>query len=1254
MDGNDVITIIFDANTKAFQKGTRSIKTAISSLERTVRGFSNKSISSFKKLIPLVSGVGSVFGVLSKAVSTYMSQHEALGAKLNAVWTALGNLIGPIIEKIVDLIATATSYFIAFMNVLGITSKKASELSKRTGEIAKTLAGFDELNVLQESNEGKLEDKDLPALLNSLAEFLKNKMWDDAAQIIIDRFNSIIKTFAEQAEHFGIVASDYVQGALHIIARVLDEVDWHTLGEGIANFFNGLLREIEGIPLGEDIGKIIAAKFTIAFKIVTGFLENIDMKRMGEILTGIVTGAVDSIVKAIDEADFKKIGEQIALFFASIDWNKIKEEIIKLFTSLWNAAVDFLWGLVAGDPENEPPTIGALRKLGDSIGKFLGNITEVLGQVWDDLKRYAQDIINSEKVAKAINWLAEAIDSIGNFCERHKEAIAALIEGIGVALISYKLADNIIKVASAIYGILGPVGLVVAAVVVFIGWLVNLYETNDEFREKVDNAWAKVKSVIGSVVDWVSDKIQKFKEIIEKLKEKFAEFREKGTEAFDGVRNSIGTAVGGIVGFFSKIKDGLEKLKDKFSDFKDKAGKKWEEVKEKLSWGNIKETLVSGFDTVRDGIVGVIDKLKRDASESWENFKNKFHLDGFRDKLVGAFENVKTGIKTTISNLKRDASEDWENLKSKLHIDGLKEKLTTAFGNVKTGIIEKVRGLKSDTADYMEGIKTSWEGMKNKVSEHVQELINKKFKDFKNDVLSIKDKFSEMKKNVEETWENLKNTLKVDDIKKKLLDGFGEVKKETLDIFKKLREELIKKTDEIQKETNENLEKISKKFQDLKEKYESLSTTFRKLGNELSTYVETTYGKIATKVSTVASTCYSSMKKAWEDIKTKVSNVSNDLIKGAETLRSNIASKYEAIKTEVISNVETMRSTVSSKWESLKSTVSTHAQTLKTNVTTTISSMVTTVGTNLSSVATTLTNTFTNIKNTFETIASSAYNIGKSLLIRIWNGIVESWNSTVGNNIQKLVSSILKLFNFSSVENQGKNLITNLNNGIVGGWNNGNIRTNLSSMRESILKSLIPASETVKSWGRDMITSLNNGIVGAFNSGNLMDNVKKIAQSIKNVLGFSEPKEGPLSDFHTYGPDMMKLYAESILHSKNVVFDAVGDIASGITERLENAGGGGLEAGMEALSQLQKSSNWKMPDVAGGGFTPYQIAASAMSDMKMTERTISDSVAELSSAIGDLKYSLENMQWVAQFGSVRAFVRECQKVEKQMGRELGV
>ena len=75
--------------------------------------------------------MGTVFGVLSKSVSTYMSQHEELGKKLNAVWTTLGNLIGPIIERIVDLIATATSYFVGLLNVFGVTSNVTDVMKMR-------------------------------------------------------------------------------------------------------------------------------------------------------------------------------------------------------------------------------------------------------------------------------------------------------------------------------------------------------------------------------------------------------------------------------------------------------------------------------------------------------------------------------------------------------------------------------------------------------------------------------------------------------------------------------------------------------------------------------------------------------------------------------------------------------------------------------------------------------------------------------------------------------------------------------------------------------------------------------------------------------------------------------------------------------------------------------------------------------------------------------------------------------------------
>lgn len=45
---------------------------------------------------------------------------------------------------------------------------------------------------------------------------------------------------------------------------------------------------------------------------------------------------------------------------------------------------------------------------------------------------------------------------------------------------------------------------------------------------------------------------------------------------------------------------------------------------------------------------------------------------------------------------------------------------------------------------------------------------------------------------------------------------------------------------------------------------------------------------------------------------------------------------------------------------------------------------------------------------------------------------------------------------------------------------------------------------------------------------NLKSTVSDVAQSVKDFLGFSEPKKGPLSNFHTYAPDMMDLFAKGI------------------------------------------------------------------------------------------------------------------------------
>ena len=79
--------------------------------------------------------------------------------------------------------------------------------------------------------------------------------------------------------------------------------------------------------------------------------------------------------------------------------------------------------------------------------------------------------------------------------------------------------------------------------------------------------------------------------------------------------------------------------------------------------------------------------------------------------------------------------------------------------------------------------------------------------------------------------------------------------------------------------------------------------------------------------------------------------------------------------------------------------------------------------------------------------------------------------------------------------------------------------------------------DDAKQWGKDLIQNFIDGITAKWNA--LKEKISGVAQTVKNFLGFSEPKEGPLSNFHTYAPDMMKLFAQGIRDNENVITDQI-------------------------------------------------------------------------------------------------------------------
>lgn len=83
-------------------------------------------------------------------------------------------------------------------------------------------------------------------------------------------------------------------------------------------------------------------------------------------------------------------------------------------------------------------------------------------------------------------------------------------------------------------------------------------------------------------------------------------------------------------------------------------------------------------------------------------------------------------------------------------------------------------------------------------------------------------------------------------------------------------------------------------------------------------------------------------------------------------------------------------------------------------------------------------------------------------------------------------------------------------------------------------------------WGRDMIDSFINGIKEKF--GALSDELESTAEEIAAFLGFSEPEKGPLSNFHTFAPDMMDLFTKGIRDNIPEVRKATEDMAAAVAQ----------------------------------------------------------------------------------------------------------
>ena len=172
--------------------------------------------------------------------------------------------------------------------------------------------------------------------------------------------------------------------------------------------------------------------------------------------------------------------------------------------------------------------------------------------------------------------------------------------------------------------------------------------------------------------------------------------------------------------------------------------------------------------------------------------------------------------------------------------------------------------------------------------------------------------------------------------------------------------------------------------------------------------------------------------------------------------------------------------------------------------------------------------------------ASNAWNNTKETASQIWNGLkdgVSTITSSLGEALSEKWSSIKETASnaWDNMKSAVSNKASALKESAVNAMNN---------MRDGIKSVLSRASE----WGSDMMSNIASGISGAI--GKVRAAASNVAGTIKSILGFSEPEVGPLSNFHTFMPDMIDLMDKGMIQGIPQVEDSAAQLGTAIKDNI--------------------------------------------------------------------------------------------------------
>ena len=539
-----------------------------------------------------------LLGILGKGLIQVLTPIVQVLNKLLSYLIAIGNAIAKLfgggkITSISNTLGNASGSAGDLKDNIGDTSGSLEDANNNAKKLQKTIASFDELNVLNSKDassssgsggtggggiSGGLEIPDYTTQveegslkLGKLGETLANlaqsfaRLAKSLGDVLIPAFEAFYKTALERAIK---AIGDLINEMLKFLGGELDKwSDWLTKNKDqIVIFATNLGRIVEPLAL-----------------IVTEILR-VAWEALATALT-LIGNAVRAIADAIINMDLKDISTILSILLA-ITSIKAGVEVGKMFRSM-NNDIDgnlidklaYLEGYLTGD-----------GKLSVGLTKFGNKFKSVFAKIGASLSPITSGAMT------AFSATLNQIGASGGALTKLKATIAGIGGGV-------KGLFTILKA--------NPIGAIVAAIGLIITALIHLWNTNEGFRNWVTEFYnGCIKPIferIGKIISELWN--EHLKPLWEKLKPGITSIWETIKTVWDAIANLIG----GIIVFLSPIISAILELVS----------------------GSI-ETWAEMVGSLADVLSGIIDFIAGVFTGDWERAWN-----GLKEIFTGIWDGMK-------------------------------------------------------------------------------------------------------------------------------------------------------------------------------------------------------------------------------------------------------------------------------------------------------------------------------------------------------------------------------------------------------------------------------------------------------------------------------------------------------------------------------------------------------------------------------------------------------------------------------------